>query len=312
MIPGQLINDSAVVLGAYENGSEEWHAARATGLGGSEISALVGLNPWESWFSTYYRKRDKLRPVEASNPMKWGTLFEPVIYEEFRRNHLAPGLTMTTGHTFHHKDRRWQIANPDGLIWDKTGKLIKILEIKLAGNDEKWGPDGTDQIPIYYRCQLAWYCDVMGVNQAILRAVISSYDERTYYVTITDEDRQFLREHGWQFIQDLEAGNEPNLDGHMATYRAIKEMHPLIDGSVVQLPTALADRFWAKKDAMDAATEGFNEVRNEVAMKMGMARMAMCGDEKIAYRIRPRKEGDDPYVKAATRPPKTDIIAAAA
>ncbi|MBM4575648.1 hypothetical protein GS415_04850 [Rhodococcus hoagii] len=63
---------------------------------------------------------------------------------------------------------------------------------------------------------------------------------------------------------------------------------------------------------MDAATEGFNEVRNEVAMKMGMARVAMCGDEKIAYRIRPRKEGDDPYVRAATPPPKTDIIAAAA
>lgn len=306
-----LINGSAVLIGSFENGSEEWHEARANGIGGSEISAIVGLNPWESYFSVYYRKKDRLRPIEENNAMKWGTLLEPVIFDEYKRNHLHPGHTMTTGHTFHHKDHPWWIVNPDGLIWDSNGRLVEILEIKTAGNDEKWGPDGSDLIPIYYRCQLAWYCGAMGVRKATLRALISGSDERTYRVTISDEDIEFLASAGGKFMHALRNNIEPNLDDHMATYAAIKEMHPLIDGSVVQINSELADRWWAAQDAVEAAKNVFNGVRNEIAAKMGLARIAMCGDEKVAYRQRPRGEGD-PFVKSAIRPKFQTQIAAAA
>lgn len=305
----ELVNNSAVLLGAFENGSDAWHDARANGIGGSEISAIVGLNPWASRFSVYYQKKDRLRPVEESPAMMWGTLLEPVIFEEYRAHHLRPGHHMTTGQTFHHKDHPWWIVNPDGLIWDRDGRLVEILEIKTAGNEEKWGPDGTDLIPIYYRCQLAWYCGAMGVRKATLRALISGNDARTYRVTITDEDIEFLREHGEVFMHDLRNDIEPNLDDHMATYSAIKEMHPLIDGSVVQIPSALADRWWSAADELEAAKAKFNGVRNELAAQMGLARMAMCGDEKIAYRQRPRG-GGDPFVKSAVRPKFQTVIAA--
>lgn len=241
--------------------------------------------------------------------MMWGTLLEPVIFDEYREHHLRPGHTMSTGETFHHKDRPWQIANPDGLIWDRDGRLVEILEIKTAGNDEKWGPNGSDLIPIYYRCQLAWYCDVMGVRKAVLRALISGNDARTYHVTITQEDIEFLREHGEQFMYDLRNDIQPNLDDHMATYSAIKEMHPLIDGSVVQINSRLTDRWWTVQDELEAAKAKFNGIRNEIAAEMKLARIAMCGDEKVAYRQRPRGDGD-PFVKSAIRPKFQTQIAA--
>ncbi|MDE8648162.1 YqaJ viral recombinase family protein [Rhodococcus qingshengii] len=308
MLPGDIINDSAVVIGSFESGSDEWHEARANGIGGSEIPSIVGLNQWESYFSTYYRKLNKLRPVEESDPMKWGTLIEPVIYDEYRKNHLRPGLRMTTGDTFHHIERPWQIANPDGLMWDADGNLVDLLEIKTAGVAEKWGPSGTDLIPINYRCQMAWYMDVLGLRSGVLRVLIGSSDPRTYRITPTQEDFEFLRNSGAEFMHALKNGIEPNLDSHMATYQAQREMHPLIDDTVVQINTDLADRWWASADKLKAAEEEHLGVKIEIADKMGLAKMAMCGDEKIAYRQRPAR-GGDPFVKSAIRPKFQDRIA---
>ncbi|WP_179377843.1 YqaJ viral recombinase family protein [Rhodococcus sp. ACS1] len=305
-----LVNNSAVLVGTFTSGSDEWHAARAKGIGGSEISAIVGLNEYESRFSCYYRKLEKLRPVAESDPMKWGTLLEPIIFAEFMESYVVPrGLHMTTGDTFHHKDRPWQIANPDGLIWN-NGELIDLLEIKTAGRDDKWGPRGTDLIPIAYRCQMAWYMDVMGIESGLLRVLIGGNDARTYRITPTREDIEYLRSEGEQFMHDLENHVEPNLDDHTATYNAIKEMHPLIDGSVVQISSELADRWWAVQDAYEEVSDARQGVLNELAMTMGLARVAMCGDEKVAFRQKPRTEGKEPFVKSAPRPKFSTAIAA--
>lgn len=296
----ELVNGSAVLIGTFENGSDEWHAARANGLGGSDISKVVALNPYESRFSLYYQKKDKLRPIEENSAMYWGTTLEPVIFEEFRTKHLRKGLTMTTGDTFHHKDRLWQIANPDGLMWNGT-ELVDLLEIKTAGKADRWGKDGSDIIPIEYRCQIAHYCDVMGLEGGILRVLICGNDPRTYRIKPTTEDIEYLRDQGAQFMYELENNIEPNLDDHTATYNALKEMHPDIDGTVIQISSKLADAWWDTKDALDAAKEKHQGVKNQMAQKMGLARVAMCGDEKVAYRQRPSSGYGDPFVKSATR-----------
>ena len=48
------------VLGWFEPGTSDWHAARANGIGGSEIAAVLGLSPYESRFSLWHRKKGLL------------------------------------------------------------------------------------------------------------------------------------------------------------------------------------------------------------------------------------------------------------
>ncbi|MEV0759617.1 lambda-exonuclease family protein [Nocardia sp. NPDC050435] len=299
------VND-ALLLGSYPAGSPEWHAARANGIGGSEIAAVVGLSPWESRYSLWHRKKDRLRPVTETGPMKWGTLLEPVVFEEFRAHHLPAGHTMTTGATYQHKLRTWQIANPDGLIWSPSGELVDGVEIKCPGEDfsEKWPREGSDNIPIYYRCQIAWYCSVLGLDSMILRALIGGNDARTYRIRPSTEDLEYLISEGAQFWAELEADVLPNLDGHTATYQAVRELHPDIDRSVIaQIPAALADRWWAVQDAAADAEAELIKVRIEIADAMGSAWKAASGEQAVAYRIRPWKNPfGDPYVKSAPRP----------
>ncbi|MEV2222664.1 YqaJ viral recombinase family protein [Nocardia vinacea] len=300
----QPVNGQAEVIGKFASGSAQWHAARASGVGGSEISAVVGLSPWESRFALWHRKKDRLPGVAESNAMKWGTLLEPVVAAEYAENHVGPGYSVTTGATYRHVDRPWQIANPDLLIWSDTGELVDGVEIKCPGLDfnEKWPPSGSDAIPIYYRCQIAWYCDVMGLDSMILRALIGGNDPRTYRIRPTLEDREFLREEGGKFWHELENDILPNLDSHLATYQALRELHPDIDRSViVDVDAELADLWWSVQDQLDAAEAAHRAVRIELANRIGHGWKARCGDQNVAYRVRPAN-GGDPYVKSAPRP----------
>ncbi|MFI8976842.1 YqaJ viral recombinase family protein [Nocardia asteroides] len=303
------INGSAVAIGEFTSGSEQWHAARANGLGGSEVSALLGLNPWESRWTLWYRKKDRLAPIRENLYMTMGSLFEPVIFEHYRDSLVPAGHTITTGVTYRHHQREWMIANPDGLIWDSEGNLVDGLEIKCAARDDKWGEPGTDQIPIYYRCQVAWYCAVMGLKGMWVRVVFGVGDWRTYRVEPTAEEIDLLINAGAEFMDTLARDVEPDLDDHTATYVALKSLHPLIDGSSIQVSAELADRWWEAQAAAEAAEAEVQRLRTQLLARMGLAWRAMCGDQKVAYRQRPRG-GGPPFVKSAKRPEFCSITTA--
>src|SRR5690606_10857661 len=96
---------------------------------------------------------------------------------------------------------------------------------------------------------------------------------------------------------------------HTATYVAVRDMHPEIDGSVAQIPAALADNWWEALDDLDEATDRVQQLRSKIAERMGEARLAKRGEQKVAYRQRPA-HGGRPFVKTASRPSFQTIIEA--
>ena len=63
---------------------EEWLRWRKKGIGGSDVSAIIGINKWTSaielWLDKTNQKND---PVEVNEAMEWGTILEPIIREHF-------------------------------------------------------------------------------------------------------------------------------------------------------------------------------------------------------------------------------------
>ncbi len=123
---------TAILIGYFPPGSDEWHAARANGLGGSEVGAVLGLSPYDSKFSLWFRKAGATEPVEVTPPMEWGTRLEPVILGKYRDVH--PGLDYSWENvTFCRQDRPWQIANPDLLATDR------VIDAKFSLYGDGWG-----------------------------------------------------------------------------------------------------------------------------------------------------------------------------
>lgn len=264
------------VLGWFEPGSDDWHAARAQGIGGSEIAAVLGLSPYESRFSLWHRKKGLIAPVKESEEMYWGKEHEPAICRRFARNH--PDLDVTPAPTYAHPDRPWQIANPDRHAGPD------LLEAKTSRDAEGWGEEGTAQIPVHYRAQCLHYMDVLGARRCWVAVLIAGSEYREYVIDYDEDEARILREAGARFMDDLARDVRPDIDGHSATYQAVREIPEGLDPIDVEIPTVLRDRFHTAQDAYWAAEDELTACKGELLDAIGTGQRAVCERERVATR----------------------------
>ena len=272
---------SPAVLGRFEPGSSEWHAARAAGIGGSEIAAVLGLSPYESRFSLWHRKQGMAAPVEENEVMYWGRLHEPTICMEFARRH--PEWVVQEAPTYAAAGRPWQIANPDRLLI-ADGVPAALLEAKTARDDTGWGDEGTGDIPVYYRAQCLWYCDVLGLPRCHVAVLIGGSDYREYTVEYDPADALQMRAAGAEFMRSLADGERPSIDGHGATYQTVRELPEGLDDVDVEIPPSLRDRWHAAQDAAWAAEDELTACKSLLLDAIGTGRRATCGGDRVATR----------------------------
>ncbi len=265
-----------IVLGHFEPGSDAWHAARANGIGGSEIAAVLGLSPYESRFSLWHRKKGLIGPVEESEEMYWGKEHEPAICRRFAREH--PELDVTPAPTYCHPDRPWQIANPD------RHAGLDLFEAKTARDAEGWGEQGTAQIPVHYRAQCLHYMDVTGARRCWVGVLIAGSEYREYVVDYDPADALMQRQAGAEFMRTLAAEERPPIDGHSATYQAIREIPEGLDPIDIEITTELRDRFYAAQDAAWTAGDELTACKGELLDAIGTGQRAVCERERIATR----------------------------
>jgi len=268
-----------VFVGDFEPGTPSWHAARAHGVGGSEIAAVLGLSPFESRFSLWHRKKGLAAPVAQNDVMYWGNLLEDVVREEFNRRHADDLPAARPIGTWHAPGRPWQIANPDGRLGDE------LYEGKTAYNDDGWGEPGTDEIPVYYRTQCLWYLDVFGLKRCHVAVLISGSDYREYYVEHSPDEVRIMLDRARDFLDTLDTNQRPDIDAHDATYQVVREMHPDIDDVKLDVPAHIAVPYLEAYDAHKAAEAEKKRTAAVLGDFMGAARRAYFDGEQIAMRV---------------------------
>lgn len=283
----------AVKVGTFEPHSPEWDAVRATGIGASDIAAVVGLSPWESHFSLWHRKAGTIPPTDETVLMRLGDVLEGPLAVMFAAEHAELRVARTG--TWRNKARPWQLCNPDRLAWDRgtgwdgrsfTGAVP--VEIKWAPYSDGWGRASTDEVPVHYRCQVLWQLDTLGAPFGYLVALVGA-DYREYVIEYDPEDCAVLRDAGAAFVRSLPAGGwpgePPDIDATGHTYRALKKLHPDIEDREVELDRDTAGRYREGLEVarLAAATERY--AKNVVLAEMGTARRAVCDGERVAIRV---------------------------
>jgi putative phage-type endonuclease len=261
--PKELNN--AKLVGTFESGSQEWHDARAKGIGGSEIGTIMGLNPWESAYALW-AKKCKLIPEEKIDnwSMRFGRAFEEPILEMWQQEH--PEWEVLTTGTYQDKSMPWRIANPDAIARHlKTGELM-VIEVKTARGT--W-----DETPAAYRAQLLWYMDVLGIHQGVIVAVAGwNWEER--YIEYDKFESEVMRSVAAKFWQHVQVVERPDWDGSDQTYEVVRRQHSEIDGSTIEIGE-LADELKIAATEFENAKERFNKIRSKVLYGMGNAKYAV-------------------------------------
>lgn len=286
-------------LGSFQPGSPAWTAARRSRIGGSEIAAVLGLSPWESYFSLWHRKAGNLGNVEDTELMLWGRLQEEPIARRFAIRH--PELTVRRCGTYVNRERDYQLVTPDRVLFARDGSEWEPLEIKNAYSDEEWGPDGSDEVPIYYRCQVQWQLDAFSRPRCRMAVYFGGDEYREFLIPYDAADVTILRKRAEEFLASVRDGRLPELDGHAATYRAVRELHPGIERRDVNLTAAVALPYLAALNAEKDADEAKRCATAEVATVLGLGRRAMWNGKSIAVRV-PGRNGALPYLRANPLP----------
>lgn len=265
---------------------DEWLTARRAGIGASEIAAVMGISPFDSPFSLYWRKLEGWT-VEESEEMSTGTRVEPIV-ADWWADHNDPheNLDISQPGLWAHRSRPWQLATPDRLISAEVGGVcgpMAVLECKWTGSWDGWGTEDTDDIPVYYRTQVLWQCDVVGVDEWHLAALGPS-GFRSYRGRVDEKDLVMMREAGRRFMARLEAGEPPGLDEHSATIAILKRLHPGLDDTEVDISDDIAAGYRRACEMRRKADTLKDRYEARLRAAMGRSRRAVHGDQFIASR----------------------------
>lgn len=294
---------SAVSLGHFEVQSPEWMALRRSGITGSDVASIVGVSKWTSAFALWAKKTGNI-PDESvqSEAMYWGSTLESLIRDEFVKR---TGWQVTEVGTYRHVDREWQVANCDGIIDFGDGKL-GIFEAKTASFEDDWDVPKADEIgaasgvPVYYRTQVQHYLSVFGLDMAYLAVLFSGNKFRIFQIPADPFEQDANIAACIAFKELVDEGRKPDFDGSMATYEAVRAMHPDIDPTLPAVELGdLGMHLRLQADKVEAETTLLNELKSRTLDALGKAQHGIYefDDGKIVkVASRQSRNGGTPYL----------------
>ncbi|MEV6777028.1 YqaJ viral recombinase family protein [Streptomyces syringium] len=276
---------AARFLGAYAPGTPEWEEARAgLVITATDAAAVVGLSPWRSPFSLWHHKAGTVlhEDVAPTAAMEWGTRLEPVIAEAFADAH--PDLVVHETGTWAHGERDWQRATPDRIVTPAGGGPASLLEIKTSRYADGFGEPGTDDVPVYYRCQVLWQLDTLGLDSATVAVLVAGQEYREYTIPYDAAEATFLRDQAETFLRSIAAAAPPPLDGHTATYRTVRQLPDGVEDVVADIAPGIAEAYRAAVLDYQRAEELKMARASAVLSAMGNARRCKADGQTVATR----------------------------
>lgn len=257
---------------------EQWLAERSKGVTASEIAVILGISPFDSPFNLYHQKRGTITSDFDNTAMSLGRHLEPWIADQWAADH--PEWHVFEGGLFASEERPWQMATPDRRLSGMCGPVfdpaVSLLEIKSSGTYDGWGEDGTDQIPAYYRAQVLWQLDTLGLPEAHVTCFFLGTRKRRDYVVPYDvADVQLMRKAAVEFLAQVERGEAPPIDHTPTTLGALKALHPDLADETAEVRTSMAVQYRAACDELKRAKEQKARIENELRAAMGSAHKAV-------------------------------------
>lgn len=286
-----------------------WLEARRAGIGASEIAAVLGISPYESPFSLYWRKVNGWE-IEDTEDMEAGRRMESAI-ADWAADRIDPNgqLVIHPAGLYRSAERPWQLATPDRLICDPqlhddpfpddptyrhehpNSNTLAVLECKHPYNWDEFGEDGTDEIPVYFRSQLLQQMDTLDVGEGYL-AAYTSHQLRIYHLRRDPKDIAVMRAAGARFWQRITDGDIPDVDEHHATAATLRQLHPSVEDYDVQVSLELAEGYRRARALRSRVNAVVDRYEARIREAIGDGRRAMYGKKLVASRSVYDQSGD--------------------
>ncbi|MFJ8153880.1 lambda-exonuclease family protein [Streptomyces sp. NPDC094468] len=264
-----------------------WHAVRATGAGGSDVAAILGMDPHRGPLHVWLEKTGQAparTDARLERAARRGHALEGLTAEFFAEE---SGLTvLDSPGTIQHVDHPHWIANPDRLVVAPDRDELGVLECKSrtwrSAHVEGWsGAEAPDRPAI----QAHWYLTVSGYRFAYLAGLID--DELTWFRLERDDELcQILADAVDRFWRNhVEAGVPPTADGSQATSELLARLWVAREESAVEVDPVeallLNQRRRELKEQLGRLDDDLTEVENRMRQLAGDAEVATVGGRPV-------------------------------
>jgi putative phage-type endonuclease len=269
------------ILAKTKNITEkEWLEWRKKGIGGSDVSAIAGINPWKTEIEVYLEKTGACvepteKSKEANERMEWGKKLEDLVAKEFE---IRTGKKVRRKNAIlQHDEYPFMLANIDRDIVGENA----ILECKTtsAYNSKAWEDEG---VPDHYMLQVQHYLAVTRADVCYVAVLIGGQKFKSYTVKIDQEMVDYIikiEQNFWQ--NNVVAGVMPDIMNSKITPDLLSLLYPETKNSTITLDDEHATLAEQSKE-FTAKEKEYKEKKEEVQLKLkallGENEFGICRD----------------------------------
>ena len=203
---------------------EEWLTYRRTGIGGSDASTIVGLNPYNSPYALFCDKMGALPEKDDSEAMRQGRDLEQYVADRW----MERSEKRCKRNNFMWRSTRWpwMLADIDReVVGENAGLECKTTSV-YNRHDFAGG-----EVPLTYYVQCQHYMAVMGFERMYLAVLVLNRGFYDFVIERDEEEIATLASAEGEFWNRLQREEPPEIDGSEATLATLKELYPEEDSS---------------------------------------------------------------------------------
>lgn len=285
--------DCDILIKTAELSKREWLNARKLGIGGTDISAIAGINRYKSKMEVYLEKTSEQELSEENEKMYFGKILESVVSNEFSKRNKNLKVKRVNA-ILKSKEIPFAIGNIDRLVRNEKGEK-GILEIKTVSEYMKdtWK---DDEVPIEYMVQLQWYMFVSGTSYGYFGALIGGNRYIQKYVKRDEELIEMLKEVALDFWgNNILKGVMPEVDGSYGSTRLLNNLYRESNGGVIELGKEALQFINCREKLKEKVKEiemEISECENSLKNLLGENEVGVVEDRRVTWKSYERKTLD--------------------
>lgn len=282
------------VVNVTEITREQWLEYRRSGIGGSDASTIVGLNPWSSPYVLFCDKMGALPEKDDSEAMRQGRDLEQYVADRWmertgkrcRRNNFMWRSTVWP----------WMLADIDReVVGENAGLECKTTSVYNRHDF------ASGEVPLTYYVQCQHYMAVMGFDRMYLAVLVLSRGFYDFIIERDEEEIAALTAAEEEFWDRLQREEPPEIDGSEATQDALKAMYPHEEAELaLPLPRGAEEeleRLERLQDTIKELQTDYDMIKSSMMAQMGNAAIATTKKRVCSWVTRRRTTLDSATLK---------------
>ena len=285
-----------------------WQEAHKTGIGASQIAAVLGEHRFGSRLRIWAEKVGRLEPRDFSDneAVQMGIELEPFVAKKYEKR---TGRAISgAGYLLRSTEHPWALCTPDYWLCGEDGDWNIPLQIKTTSawrlNDWEEGPPKE----VWWQVQHEML--VTGAPWASIGVLVGG--QRFMWTDVSRDEQAMERivREGYAFWQDVQQQTYPLLDGNSAD--ALTELFPTsAEGEQVALPQEAVEwdiqlqNLKAQRRLLDDDIQAYED---RFKLAIGEAESGILHDGSGAYTHKSQQRWSYKLPEGSSKPSSGDLV----